>query len=44
MVKGYYNKVYTYKFQRYIKVNNNYKVMKTFEVKYYYQNLVTVTI
>ena len=23
MVKGYYNKVYTYKFQNYINVNNN---------------------
>ena len=34
MVKEYYNEVYTYKFQNYIKVNdNNKKIIKTFEVK-----------
>ena len=34
MVKGYYNKVNTYKFQNYINVDNKFKKdMKTFEVK-----------
>ena len=45
MVEGYYNKVYTYMFKNYINVNNiNNKAMKTFEVKYNYQNLVNVLI
>ena len=45
MVKGYYNKVYTYQFQNCINVNNsNKKAMKTFEVKYNYWNLANVLI
>ena len=32
MVKRYYNKKYTYKFKKYIIVNNNKKAMKMFEV------------
>ena len=45
MVKGYYNKIYAYKYQNYINVNNNNKkATKTFEVKYNYWNLVSVII
>ena len=32
MVRGYYNKVYTYQFQNYIIANNNKSAMKIFEV------------
>ena len=46
MVKGYYNKVNTYKFQNYTNVinNNNKKSWNTFEVKYKCWNLVVVLI
>ena len=30
MVKAHYNKIYTYKFQNYINLNNNKKAIKMF--------------
>ena len=42
MVKGYYNEVNIKKIHNYINVNK--KVMKTYEVKYSYCNLVNVFI